>query len=432
MFISALVLMVSVAQTLPPWMTGESKPENLRVSLVTFSPGDTLTEWWGHSALVVEDLSLNQGRLYNYGMFSFDEGFVHRFVQGRLEFWVSDDPINATYRLYQALKRDIRVQELNLLPEQALQLARALGTNVLPQNRVYLYHHYNDNCSTRPRDLIDAALGGQLVAFQQRTPSSLTLRQLTRRYSSVNVPMSVVLDYLQNDELDGPMTRKEAAFLPDELERDLNVLRVKRPDGSEVPAVKKQWNVFTSTRKPPPAEAPNLILPMTAFSAFFAGLVLLLGHWGRDGKRLPRIALGGLHVLLGLTWGTLGVFLFVVGLFTNHTVAHRNENLFFINPVTFALLPLGAMLMFGSSRAKRGLRWTCTVLAALSVLGVMVKVLPPFNQDNWNIIAIAAPVNVALAALFWLDARRQFVVRSSPAASGKRAADEPSSPSPHG
>lgn len=403
--LAPLVMATLLAQPLPPWMTEQSRGEDLRVSLVTFSPGDTLTEWWGHTALVVEDLRLNEGRLYNYGMFSFDEGFVHRFVQGRLEFWVADDSISGTYRLYQFLKRDIRIQELNLLPEQALQIARALGTNVLPEHRVYLYHHYNDNCSTRPRDIIDAAFGGQLLEYEKQT-SKLSLRQHTRRYSMVNLPMSLVLDYLQNDELDGPCTFKQAAFLPDELERHLNALQVKRPDGSVVPAVKTQWSFYTSNRTPPPDEPPNFIPTILAFSTLLAGLAFALGHFGRDGQRWARVLMGLLNVILGVGWGSLGVFLFVVGLFTNHTVAHRNENLFVISPLTFLVFPFGVMLLAGARRAKPLLRWTWTALVATSVLGVLLKAVPLFNQDNWNLIALAMPVNVAFAAVFWLDHRR--------------------------
>lgn len=410
-----LVASLALGQSLPPWMTGESQPDDLRISLVTFSPGDTLTEWWGHTSLVVEDTKRNHGRLYNYGMFGFDQGFVHRFIQGRLEFWVADDSIAGTYRLYQYLKRDVRIQELNLLPDQAMQVAKALGTNVLPENRTYLYHHYHDNCSTRPGDIIDAAIGGQLKAYEQQ-PSKLTLRQHTRRYSRVNVPMSLVLDYLQNDELDGPATLRHAAFLPDELERHVAALQVTRPDGTVVPLVRTQWNFYTSTREKPPEVPPNFIPGILGFSWLLSAIALALGHWGRDGKRLPRILFGLLNALLGLAWGSLGLFLFFMGLLTDHTVTHKNENLFLINPVTFAALPLGAMLALGSKRAKPGLKWTWTLLTATSVLGVMTKALPPFDQDNWNLIALALPVNAAFAAVFWLDERRQRQLSPPPAA----------------
>ncbi|MEW6431417.1 MAG: DUF4105 domain-containing protein [Myxococcota bacterium] len=401
----ALAAALSTGQ-LPPWMTGKSQPEDLAVSLVTFSPGDTLTEWWGHSALVVEDRRLNHARLYNFGMFSFSEGFVHRFVQGRLEFWVADDSVGGTYNLYRSLNRDVRIQELDLLPEQAMTIAKRLGTHALPENRTYLYHHYNDNCSTRPRDLIDEAIGGQLKAATN-VPARMSLRQHTLRYSMVNPPMSLVLDYLQNDELDGPITQQQEAYLPDELERQVQSLVITRPDGTKVPLVKRQWNWFTSNRPRPPETAPNWIPWLFLLGLAVAGLGHALGWAARNGKTLPRVLLGLVHVVLGLGLGAFGLFLFIVGLFTNHTVAHRNENLFLVNPITFALLPLGVMLLFNAKRARGGLFWTWAALGGLSLLGVVVKVLPMFDQQNWNLIALFLPINVGYALLFWLDWRRR-------------------------
>jgi hypothetical protein len=94
-----------------------------------------------------------------------------------------------------------------------------------------------------------------------------------------------------------------------------------------------------------------------------------------------------------------------LALFTNHLVAHRNENLFFWNPAVFALLPLGVMLMRNSPRAKGWLFNTWALLGGLSVLGVAVKVLPNFHQANWNIIAVLAPLNLGMAALDVLQRR---------------------------
>ncbi|MCC6333336.1 MAG: DUF4105 domain-containing protein [Myxococcales bacterium] len=403
--LTALSLAAALATgQLPPWMTGQSQPADLSISLVTFSPGDTLTEWWGHTALVVEDRRLNHARLYNFGMFSFGEGFVHRFVQGRLEFWVADDSVGATYNLYRTLNRDVRIQELDLLPEQAANIAKALGTHVLPENRTYLYHHYNDNCSTRPRDILDAAIGGQLKAAT-RAPARMSLREQTRRYSMVNPPMSLVLDYLQNDELDGPITQAHEAFLPDELEQQVQALQLTGTDGVKRPLVRKQWTWFKANRPPVPQTPPNWIPWLLLVGLGVAGVGQLLGWAARSGRRLPRVLLGLIHVLLGLGLGALGVFLFIVGIFTNHTVAHRNENLLLVNPITFALLPLGVMLMWGAKKARPALFWTWAALGALSLLGVALKVLPMFDQQNWNLIALFAPINVGFAALFWLDRR---------------------------
>lgn len=392
-------------------MTGQSQPADLAITLATFSPGDSLVEWWGHTSFVVEDKRLNHARLYNFGMFGPKEGdtvgFVKDFAKGRLIFWVADDSAQGTFSFYKnQLKRDVRIQELDLEPDEAMAVAKSLGINVLPENRMYRYHHYNDNCSTRPRDIIDAAIGGQLKAATSG-PSRMTLRQHTLRYSMVSPPMSLVLDFLQADSLDKPITGLQDAYLPDELEMQLQALQVKRADGTTRPLVKKQWDWFKSDRKPPPATAPNWIIGELLVGLFLAGLAHGLGHWGRDGKKLPRVLLGLYTSLIGLVLGILGLALGFLMTATDHDVTFGNENIFQANPLTFALFPLGLMLMWGAKRAAKWNRAVWTVLAASSVLGVLIKVLPSADQANGNILAILVPLNVGFAALWWLEARHK-------------------------
>ena len=408
-----LVVALSAGQSLPPWMTGQSNPADLAITLVTFSPGDSLVEWWGHTSFVVEDKKLNHARLYNFGMFGPKEGdtvgFVKDFAKGRLIFWVADDSVGGTFNFYKKyLNRDVRLQELDLEPDEALSIAKALGTKVLPENRFYRYHHYNDNCSTRPRDIIDAAIGGQLVAAT-KGPSRMTLRQHTLRYSRVNPPMSLILDYLQADSLDKPITGLQDAYLPDELEMQLAKLQVTRADGSVRPLVKKQWDWFKSDRKPPPETAPNWILYELLVGLLLCGLAHALGHWGRDGKKGPRVLLGLYTTIVGFVLGVLGLALGFLMTLTDHDVTYGNENILQANPLTILLLPLGVMLMWGAKKAAAWNGKVWMVLAALSVLGVLIKALPFADQANGNILAILVPLNVGFASMWWLHSRHQKV-----------------------
>ncbi len=388
--------LLSISQA--PWAPGgTSRAEDLVVSVVTFGPGDDLPSWWGHTALVIEDRRLQHARLYNYGMFDFSTGFVHKFVQGRLEFWVGEASVIGTYDLYKSLDRDVRIQVLDLNPEQALLAAQLLANNVRPENREYLYHHYNDNCSTRPRDIIDLAVAGALKRATS-VKSRMSLREHTRRYSEVFPPMSLVLDYLQNDELDRPITQQEESFLPDELERQLDALTV---EGR--PVVKEKLFHYRSVgRKPVPEKPPYWNVWLALGSLLCGGLVFFLSR--RVEKKAARVLLGLFLTFEGLVWGSLGVFLFVVGLWTNHQVAHRNENLFLINPITFAWLFLGPMLMKGSKRAPAGAKWASAALAVTALLGVAAKALPMFDQQNWNLICMVLPLSVLTAAGFWRPA----------------------------
>ncbi|WP_164001411.1 DUF4105 domain-containing protein [Pyxidicoccus caerfyrddinensis] len=389
--------------SIPPWGSGQSQGEDLSIWLVTFSPGDDVPSWWGHGSLVVEDKRLQQSRLYNYGMFTFNDTMLARFAMGRLEFWVGHSSVGSTFRYYQAEDRDVRIQELNLTPEQRVVVAKALADNVLPENREYLYHHYNDNCVTRLRDMIDVATGGQLKEMD-RAPGRMTLREHTRRYTAVNAPMSVLLDFMMNDEIDHPITKWEEAFLPDELEMQVAALQVKGADGTQQSLAAKTWNYYESpTRKRPPAEPPAWGPWILALGVALGGAAVGLAAWERRGSRVARLLLALENGVLGLVLGIPGTALFIMWLVTDHTVTYRNENLFLANPLTLLALPFGVALMWNSTKARARLFKIWLVLAASGVLGVVLKVLPPFDQDNWRLIALILPISVGMAGAFGLD-----------------------------
>ncbi len=405
-----LSLLVSVS---PPWETGESQSQDLTISLVTFGPGDSLTQWWGHSGLLVADRRLGKSRLYNYGMFGFEAGFVNQFVMGRLDFWVDDSiPVDRTFLLYaNELRRDIRIQELNLTPAQAATAAAKLAWNVRPENRRYLYQHYTDNCSTRPRDIIDEAIGGQLKAATSG-PARMTLREHTLRYSCVDPPMALVLDYLQNGSLDGPLTQRGEAYLPDELERQVARLNVIEKDGSVRPLVRRQWVEFASGRKPPPEFPPNWTWELLAIGMAFLGILAGLLNPRALRFRGTRVIAGTGVALFGLASGILGCTLFFIGTFTDHLVAHHNENILLISPFNLVLLPVGIQLAMGKARslARLGSAWFW--LAFLTIIELLLKVanlLQPglFRQANWNLLTLLIPINLGGFLVIWWFQRRQ-------------------------
>ncbi len=384
----------------PPWATGESRPEDVVVTLVTFGPGEELISWWGHTALVVEDRRLRHGRLYNYGMFTFDEGMLRRFAMGRLEFWVGEASVYGTYEDYKRQGRDVRLQELNLPDDRRMALAQALANNVLPGQRDYLYHHYYDNCSTRPRDQVDKAVGGALHEAN-KGPGRMTLRDHTRRYTSVNPPMSVLLDFMMNDEIDRPITQWDEAFLPDELQRQVAALRYSpAPGAPPVPLVARELKYFDAGAPPPPATPPAYGPWLLLLGLALGALCLWLGRRAASGSRGARVGLGLFNALVGLVVGIPGTALVVMWAFTNHTVTYHNENLFLANPLTLAALPLGVAYALGNKRAGRALWWSFSALCALGVLGLVAKVLPPFHQDNWRLFALIFPLNLGLMGAY--------------------------------
>jgi len=401
---------------MPPWGTGESRGEDLDVTYALFGPGSDVASWWGHAALGVEDERLRVARLYNYGNFSFDEQMLARYAMGRLEFWVADAPVQPYLRFYAREDRDVRVLHLDLQPGAREKMARHLAENVLPGKRDYLYDHYRDNCSTRLRDAVDVGLEGRLREHLS-VPGRMTLREHTRRYTAVNPAMSLLLDLAMNDTIDQPITRWDEAFLPDELERALLEIEVTGADGAARPLVRDIDRVHQATSRAATPELPPNHVPWLLLIGLGTGALPLLAAWlwKRRGLGSARVLLGALTTLWGLVFGVIGTLLAVMWAVTDHTVVFANENLFQVNPVWLLLLWLGPSLMRGKNvRTPERLRRVGLVLGGLALLGVALKVLPAFDQNNWNILALVLPQILGYAAA-WFQASELPQVAPSPA-----------------
>ena len=385
--VAAVVAAPVVAAPAPP------RGEDLVILLVTFGPGDDVTSWFGHSALVVEDRKTQEGRLYNYGEFGFDATTVARYALGRLEFWVGERPVEATFEVYRRQRRTIDAQELALSPAQRAELAAFLHNNALPENRRYLYDHFTDNCATRPRDAVDVVAAGALAAAGA-APGRMTLRQHVRRHTDRSLVMSTLIDLVLNRSVDAPTTRAQEAFLPAELHKLVVDARV---GGASLQL--RGWRDFDApARAPVPAEPPRNEPWMLAVGVVVAVVSLLLRRF----TRVFALWLAGLGLFVGLP----GVVLVIIWSSTDHLVAHNNENVLLANPLALLSFPLGVAWALGIERAGGWLRRVWAVVAVVVVGAVVLKALPWFGQDNWNIVALVVPLALGTALALRRSAAR--------------------------
>ena len=82
--------------------------------------------------------------------------------------------------VYAREDRTLWRQRLPLPPETARRLAQRLHAADVREATFYLYHHFNDNCTTRIRDLIDEATDGALRQGAM-VPSDPPLRRYVYR-----------------------------------------------------------------------------------------------------------------------------------------------------------------------------------------------------------------------------------------------------------
>lgn len=376
----------------PPWAAGESRGEDLRISLITFGPGSEVASLFGHSALLVEDTRHLQSRVYNYGMFSFDRTLLMRYALGKLTFWLGESSLERTLGIYRRQGREILVQELLFDAKARADVAGYLAWNAEPANRGYLYDHFLDNCATRPRDVIDRFASGRLHRQMDR-PSRMSLRDHVRRYTEVQPAVGLLFDFLMNSDVERPITVWDEAFLPAVLAAEVEAAGIAAPSRL----------VATAVERPPIAEQPPRLAGWLFVAGALAGaLAVLLAQ--RASRRTAFRRLFAVHQLLvGLTIGVPGLVLALLWLITEHKVAFANENLLLANPLTLMAAPLGAVLLVKpSARVAALLEVIWLSLAFTSAFALVAKVLPLFDQDNAPLLALAVPLNLGCA----LAARR--------------------------
>ncbi len=181
--------------------------------------GDDLFSKFGHAALCVVAPELPTGGLcYNYGTTDFSRpvGLGWDVVRGKAIFWVSVSDWVSMLLSFQSQDRTIYRQALPLSDEQVESLVAALETDALAENREYIYSHFLDNCSTRPRDLIDEAVGGALGRATLQRPR--TYRDYARdglaAFHWALVPGG---DLILGRWVDQEIDASEAMFIPEVL-----------------------------------------------------------------------------------------------------------------------------------------------------------------------------------------------------------------------
>lgn len=398
---TSLTLSAQAYSNKVPWATGKSKGKNLQIFLVKFSPGDEITDYFGHIAMVVKDTVYDVARVYNFGLFSFDEGFISRFAMGRLVFWKAALSLSGTIKQYISANRTITFYELNLPDNKKLNLAGKLNWEVLPENSQYLYDHYHDNCATRLRDLIDQAVDGQFKKFTNK-PALLTLREHTIRYSERNPLLEWLLMFLMNDSIDKPIKQWDEMFLPAELPRHALPFSYQDSLGNRQALIKSSFVYYNSGRKPVPEVADNWPL-WTKYTGFLIGLLAIgLAIWSGKSKKVSEKLFFIYSSLVTLIIGFIGTALFFMSLFTDHVVTYGNENRLLASPLTFIVFFMSLYAVFKPSiNLIKKIKWLWFIIAGLSLLLLVLKIFPSFDQDNLMIISILLPVNCCFAYAFY-------------------------------
>ena len=298
------------------------------ISLVTCYPGSRNYELYGHTMIRVQ--IEGQDLLFNYGIFNFKQsGFIYRFVKGDCDYSLAAYPMQYLTQGYE--DRKIVEQVLDLDDAQKVDIISFLWNNVQPENAVYRYGWAYNNCATKPRDIIENAVGGSLE-YGNPKRGEATFRSIMARFDKNYPWQQFGIDMVLGYDLDHKLDYREQMFSPIILMEAMADATQER-DGKRIPVV-KATNILVEGGDEGAVLGPTpmVLTPMFVLTLLLV-IVLALTIKERLGKRHYR----WLDSVVFGVYGLVGVLVAFLTFVSSHYGTSSNLHIVWLHPLL--LLP---------------------------------------------------------------------------------------------
>ena len=354
---------------------GYSQPlsPSAKISLLICAPGDEIYSYFGHAAIRVNDPLYEKDIVFNYGVFSFETPhFIWRFAKGETDYQLAVQRMSSFLREYHEDQRKVIEYELMLTPAEKESLYEALVENYKPENRIYRYSHFEDNCATRIRDQLEKAVGGK-IKYDTSGDEELSFRNLIDLYLQDNSWSGLGIKLALGIPTDHLTTFSQKMFLPDYLGNDMAKAMVVR-EGVSSPLTRPAVVVF---------EAPNFRRTFSVTSPavvvlFFFFLILALTLLESRKKR----KFIWLDTTLFIAFGIAGMILCFTTFISVMPSAKWNLNLIWAWPTHFLL---GILWLFPSLRPK--LFWYIQLVSITLLLFLISMYFLP-QTFHWLVVPL--------------------------------------------
>jgi hypothetical protein len=352
--------------------------EEAEISLLTCAEGENIYSLFGHSAIRVYDPINHIDNCYNWGMFEFDEDqleFAAKFTKGRLKYYMAEQRFSEFMWEYEYFQRTVKEQLLNLTHDQKKKLWEALMENYLPENRLYKYDFFFDNCATRIRDILQNVIGENLVLKAHPNENEYSLRELLNKTISHMPWLGFGMDIALGSKVDVPASNNKMMFLPKymcEIYTESSIII----NGKIQPLVLRERLLIKGKEHKTRASfwsSPNFLF----WSLFFISVAMTITK--------TRLLVKFWDGLLLFIFGLLGLVILLLWFGTDHATMGPNFNVLWANPIyLFFIIPLiNKKLHKKLNKAYLGM----SALLILVIFGAMI-IPQEFNSATSPIILI--------------------------------------------
>lgn len=339
---------VAAQEDIPPM-------DSVEFSLLTCQPHDEVYSLYGHTAIRYHEL--RPGGLdwaFNYGVFDFKKPhFVARFVFGLTDYELGAYPYKYFVKEYRRFGSMVTEQVLNLTDEEKMALHDALAINLRPENKIYRYNYFYNNCTTKARDIIESCINGK-VEYTGREDYTPSYRDMVHSMTRNNPWSRFGNDLLLGIKADWKTDLRQQEFLPGNLLYDFDHAQI-YSNGNYRPLIKERRIAVPAGVQIIESGFP--LSPLACAAILLAvGLVIFFFEWRK--KRVFVLW----DVLLMIVTGTIGIVLTLM-LFSQHPTVSLNLQIILCNPLPW-------LFLWPVIRGRETRYWKITaILAVLFLIG---------------------------------------------------------------
>lgn len=300
---------------------------NIKISLLTCSPGSEVWSLYGHTALRLQDPAHGLDVAINWGMFNYNQPyFILRFVFGLCDYQMGIEPMQAFIDEYRSEGRGVTEQELMVTDTEKQSIIRAIAHDYQPENRTYRYNFFYDNCTSRAGNMIVDHLNGNFIRTNGSNVET-TWRAMIHQWTEKHRWARFGNDLLLGVMADRKASQTEREFLPDTLRGRFDKAMVVR-DGIRQPIVESTKMLLTPTNETNDSDLWNTITPTLFWLAFLCLVVLIeIVEWRRQRSFIA------VDIVLSLVSGVAGLLLFLM-IFSKHPTVQVNLQILILNPLS--------------------------------------------------------------------------------------------------
>lgn len=341
--------------------------DSIKVSLMTCAPGTEIYALFGHTALRYEDTARGEDWVFNYGMFSFNTPhFIYRFVKGETDYELGVTPYSYFEGSYAMRGSSVYQQTLNLTMAEKQKLRRLLEENYQPENRVYRYNFFYDNCTTRARDIIEECIEGKVVYPDGK--EGLSFRDIVHQYTKGHEWDELGIDMCLGSEADEPVDARKQMFAPFYMLEAAGKATIVAGD-SVRPFVLQEKKVVDV--EPEGGEGGFPLSPLVCVCVLM-GAVCLVGWIQLKVKKVIWIW----DLFLFGVQGLAGCVIAFLVCFSTHPTVGSNWLILLLNPIPLIYLPV---MVYRAIKGKKDLYHLINIVYLTLFIMVM-----PFVQQKFN------------------------------------------------